>query len=116
MSNTKVKKLPLTERLQNLKDGYPAHPEYVPCAIWSFADVPMSAYLANFDLEMTALADIFGVPKDEFEDYTYKKVACELVELRDSAEYGEFYGEALLHLTAPIRFFWQARRPRIEKA
>ena len=105
-----MKKLPLTERLQNLKDGYPAHPEYVPCAIWSFADVPMSAYLANFDLEMTALADIFGVPKDEFEDYTYKKVACELVELRDSAEYGEMFHDAVTYFSAPIRNFWRTRR------
>lgn len=111
-----VKKLSMAERLGKLAEGYPAHAEFPPCAIWSFANIPMSAYLDRFDIEMTALAEILGIPKSEFATYTYKEVACELVELRESAEYGEFFGEALLHLTAPIRFFWQARRPRIEKA
>ena len=107
-----MQKMPLAERLGRLKKGYPAHPEFVPCAIWSFANIPVSAYLANYDMEMTALAEILGIPKDEFGAYTYKEVASELMELRESAEYGEFFGEAVLHLTAPIRFFWQARRPK----
>lgn len=111
-----VKKLSMAERLGKLAEGYPAHAEFPPCAIWSFANTPMSAYLANYDLEMTALAEIFCVPKEEFGDYTYREVACELVELRESAEYGEFYGEAVLHLTAPIRLFWQTRRTRIGKS
>ena len=110
-----VARTTLKERVSRLNKGYPAHPEFPPCAIWSFANIPMSAYLTNYDLEMTALAEILGVPKDEFGDYTYKQVASELMELRDSAEYGEFFEEAVLHFTAPIRFFWQARRPKIEK-
>lgn len=105
-----VKKLSMAERLGKLAEGYPAHAEFPSCAIWSFASIPMSAYLAGYDLNLTALAEIFGVPKEEFGDYTYREVACELVELRESAEYGEFFGEALLHLTAPIRFFWNARK------
>lgn len=110
MSNTKVKKLPLTERLQNLKDGYPAHPEYVPCAIWSFADVPMSAYLDHYDMEMTALAEIIGIPKQEFLTYTIKDVACQLVELKDSVEYGDMFPDAVTYFSAPIRYFWRTRR------
>lgn len=110
-----VKKLPMAERLGKLAAGYPAHAEFPPCAIWSFANTRMSAYLSGFDTEMTALAEILGIPEDELENYTYKEVACELMELRDSSEYGEFFGKAVLHLTAPIRFFWNARKTRLEK-
>ena len=110
-----VKKLPMAERLRKLAAGYPAHAEFPPCAIWSFANTPMSAYLAGFDTELTALAEILGIWPEEFENYTYKEVACELMELRDSAECGEFFGEAVLNLTAPIRFFWNARKTRLEK-
>lgn len=115
MSNTEVKKLPIKERLGKLAAGYPAHAEFPQCAIWSFANIPMSAYLAGFDAETTALAEILGIPKDEFENYTYKEVACELTELRDSAEYEDFFGEAMLHLTAPIRHYWNTRKNRLEK-
>lgn len=110
-----VEKLSMAERLQKIKDGYPAHVEFPPCAIWSFANTPMSAYLDGFDTEMTALAEILGIFPEEFENYTYKEVAHELMELRDSGEDGELFGEAVLHLTAPIRFFWNARKSRLEK-
>ena len=105
-----VKKLTLTERLCKLKEGYPAHPEFVPCAIWSFASVPMSAYLDGFDLEMTALAEMLGIPKAEFATYTVKDVACQLVELRDSAEYGDMFPDEVTYFAAPIRCFWHIRR------
>lgn len=105
-----VKKLSMAERLGKLAEGYPAHAEFPPCAIWSFADVPMSAYLDRFDMEMTALAEILGIPKSEFAAYTYKEVACELVELRESAEYGDLFPDAVVYFAAPIRYFWHARR------
>lgn len=105
-----VKILTLTERLCKLKEGYPAHPEFVPCAIWSFADVPMSAYLDGFDLEMTALAEMLGIPKAEFATYIVKDVACQLMELKDSAEYGEMSHDAVTYFSAPIRYFWRTRR------
>lgn len=110
-----VKKLSMAERLGKLAEGYPAHAEFVPCAIWSFGNTPMSAYLDGFDTEMTALAEILGIPADEFAACTYKEIACELMELRDSDEHGELFGEAVLYLTAPIRFFWNARKTRLEK-
>lgn len=105
-----VEKQLLKERVSRLKEGYPAHPEYVPCAIWSFAGVPMSAYLDGFDLEMTALAEILGVQKQEFMTYTVKDVACQLVELKDSAEYGDMFSDAVTYFAAPIRYFWRTRR------
>lgn len=105
-----VKKLSMAERLGKLAEGYPAHAEFPPCAIWSFANIPMSAYLDRFDIEMTALAEILGIPKSEFATYTYKEVACELVELRESAEYGDLFPDAVVYFTAPIRYFWYARR------
>ena len=85
-----VKKLPMAERLQKLKDGYPAHAEFVPCAIWSFANTPMSAYLDGFDTEMTALAESLGILKDELAACTFKEIACQLMELKESPLFG-FY-------------------------
>lgn len=111
-----VKKLPIAERLQKIKDGYPAHAEFVPCAIWSFANMPMSAYLDGFDMEMTALAESLGIPMDEFVTSTYKEITCQLVELKESPLYGDLFPDAVIHLMAPIRHFWHTRRDYIGKS
>lgn len=110
MSNTEVNRLPLSERLKNLKDGYPAHAEFVPCAIWSFANMPMGAYLDGFDMEMTALAESLGIPKDELASCTYKDIACQMMELKESPLYADLFPNAVTYLTAPIRNFWHIRR------
>lgn len=105
-----IQKVPLSERLKNLKDGYPAHAEFVPCAIWSFANRPMGAYLDGYDMEMTALADSLGIPKSELASCTYKDIACQMVELKESPLYGDLFPDAVTFLTAPIRHFWHTRR------
>lgn len=112
----KIAILPLRERLKKLKSGYPAHAEFVPCAIWAFSNLPMSTYLGGFDMEMTALADSLGIPQDELGDYTYKEVACFLMELKDSAEYGELYPDAVIYFTAPLRNFWRKRSELLAKS
>lgn len=112
----KISILPLRERLKKIKSGYPAHAEFVPCAIWAFSNLSMSTYLGGFDLETTALAEILGIPKDELGDYTYKEVACFLMELKDSAEYGELYLDAVIYFTAPLRYFWHKRSELLGKS
>lgn len=110
-----VEKLSMAERLRKLKDGYPAHTEFVSCAIWSFGDIPMSAYLDGFDTEMTALAESLGIPMDEFATCTYKEIACQLVELKESPLYGDLFPDAVIFLMAPIRHFWHTRRDYVGK-
>ena len=111
-----VDKQSLKERVFRLRDGYPAHTEYVPCAIWSFANMPMSAYLDGFDTEMMALAESLGIPMDEFATCTYKEIACQLMELKESPLYGDLFPNAIIHLMAPIRHFWHTRRDYVGKS
>lgn len=108
-----IKKLSLSTRLERLRTGYPAHDEYVPCAIRSFAATPMSAYFAGFHTEKERLAELLR--RDNIDTIPYKDIAYMIYNMYSDKNNQEKYNEAALLLAAPIVHFWRTRKDRNEK-
>lgn len=68
-------KIPLKLRLEKLKKGFAAHPEYITCCIRNMANVPISAYLYQFDDEKAKLAVMLRMDTETLDAMTYKEVA-----------------------------------------
>lgn len=108
-----IKKHSLSTRLERLRTGYPAHEEFVPCAIHSFATAPMSAYFAGFPAEKQRLTELLCM--DDIETIPYKEIAYMIYDMRTDPNNEEDAAEAALLLAAPIVHFWRARKDRNEK-
>lgn len=109
-----IKKLSLSVRLERLRTGYPAHEEFVPCAIRSFSATPMSAYFAGFPTEKQRLAELLCM--DDIDTIPYKEIAYMIYDMRTDPNNEEDAAEAALLLAAPIVHFWRTRKDRNGKA
>lgn len=109
-----IKKLSLSVRLERLRTGYPAHDEYVPCAIRSFSDTLMLNFFAGFPTEKQRLAELLCM--DDIDTIPYKEIAYMIYDMRTDPNNEEDAAEAALLLAAPIVHFWRTRKDRNEKA
>lgn len=111
-----VEMQPLRERVSRLSKGYPAHPEYVPCVIQSFAELPMSAYLQGFESEKEKLSMLLGMETGDIDGMTYKDIACLIYEVKEQGDYEEIVEETVAVLAAPFQLYWQQRKERYGKS
>ena len=70
-----IKTLPLSERVNRLNTGHPAHEEYYPSIINAIALTPIAAYMESFDVDWTPLRDHLGQEVSEPDRLTYMQVA-----------------------------------------
>lgn len=81
-------KLPLSERLQRLKNGQAAHPEYTACIIRRWADTPIVDYFAvegeeKAEKERATLRSILDISEQEEEGMTYRDMAVCINRMRN---------------------------------
>lgn len=99
-----IEKLPLQQRLSHLKDGIPAHTEYIPTVLRSFASQPMGKYFFGFkgaDAALRTLAKLLNIPEPELKTMSYQATVIKIAQMPDkSAMY-----EAVSILAAPAEMF-----------
>ena len=93
-----VHPIPLSERIENAKCGLVSQPEYCPCLIRQWAEMPVKAYFGR-SLQWRGLFRRLGLEMTA--NPTYQKVA-EMIKETDE----EFLVELLI-LASPI---WGAKR------
>lgn len=101
---------PLYARLKNLAKGYPAHAEYVPCVIRSFANLPMATYLHGLEQEKEKLSSLLGMMAEDIDAMTYLDIACLIFEIYEQRTHEEIAGEAAMILATPFLHYWQRRK------
>ena len=77
-----IQKLPLTTRLNNLKSGYAAHPEYVAHSIQTMAETPMQIYFHASRRSQLQISRLLHLTAQEAETLTYQEIACRIAALR----------------------------------
>ena len=102
----------LSARLKNLANGYPAHAEYVPCVIRSFANLPMSTFLQGYEQDKEKLSTLHGMDPEDIDVMTYTDIACLIYEVKEQDYYEKIVEEATEILAAPFLFFWKRRKER----
>ena len=101
---------PLSVRLKNLAKGYPAHAEYVPCVIRSFANLPMSVFLQGYEQDKEKLLMLLGMDTEDIDTMTYMDIACLIYEVKEQGDYDEIVEEATGILAAPFLHYWKRRK------
>lgn len=85
----KINKIPLQQRLDRLDGNYPAHDEYIPALLRSFASQTMDTYFSGFDAADNALrtlARTLHIPESELRTLTYETVASIIACMPDRQE------------------------------
>lgn len=97
-----IQKLPLTERLQRIEDGYPAHLEYNASAIQTMAHTPISVYLHDYELARARLMEILK-PWGATDNMSYQEIAAFIRDLQHTPQVGAaIAAEVADHLAAPL--------------
>ena len=102
-----IEKLSLQQRLGRLNGNYPAHREYIPAVLESFAAQPMSRYFSGFEgaeNALSTLAKTLQIPIDTLRDMTYDGVVNEIAWMPDE----DGANEAAALLAAPIEAYYAA--------
>lgn len=74
--NVKIEPLPLSERLQQLDEFHPAHPEFPACAVRALAETPVSVFLAGFKEARDELAYVLDIDVADLEQMSYQELAA----------------------------------------
>lgn len=102
----KINKIPLQQRLDRLDGNYPAHDEYIPALLRSFADQTMDTYFSGFDAADSALRTLsrtVHIPEDELRTLTYETVASIIACMSDK----QTMHHAVNLLSAPPAAFFE---------
>lgn len=104
-----IEKLPLQQRLSHLKDGIPAHNEYIPAVLRSFASQPMGEYFFGFkekeaDAALRTLAGLLHIPEPELKTMSYQATVIKIAQIQDKSA----MHEAVSVLAAPAESFYAA--------
>lgn len=104
-----MERISLPDRLSRIKSGYPAFPEFVPCAIRSMAEVPLPDYLHAFPDKLERLREILGLAPEETAHMPYREAAKRIDQLWRVQRDRALLGEALDAMAAPIRKCYKER-------
>lgn len=110
-----IEKLPLDERIAQMKNGYYAHPEYVPAAIRSFAEIPIAVYLSEYPDKLDRLPGLLGMPKEKVRRMTYRDIANEIYHRWLENQRDLSMVEAIIILSLPFRNCYEERKNIYEK-
>lgn len=101
-------KLPLSQRLNNLKHGCMAYPEYVSHSIQTMAETPLRIYLNHFDESRIRLSRLLQLTPQEEQTLTYRDAARRIAILRKTGP--DIAAAAAEILDAPLRKCYQERK------
>lgn len=104
-----LERIPLETRIEKLKNGYAAHPEYIACCIKNMADAPISAYLYQFEDEKDKLALMLRMDTEALDTMTYKEVAYLIYERLLQSVDADILSKAADLLAAPIKHCFNER-------
>ena len=102
-----IQKTPLAQQLTRLRDGNPAHPEFNAHARRSMADIPITAYLHDYEPERAQLIDLLPEQEDKL---TYRQAAARIDELWQVPETKHLAAAAIEILAQPILNCYEKRR------
>lgn len=105
-----VQKTPLAQQLARLRDGNPAHPEFNRHAIRSMADILITAYLRDFELERTQLMELLSITPEKEDKLTYQQAAVYIEKLWQAHETKQLAATAIEILARPILNCYEKRR------
>lgn len=75
-----LQKIPLQEQLRRAKEGFLIHPEYAACAIRSWADMPIAAYMGGENEEAAKdrakLRSLLNVTAEQEASMSYRDMAA----------------------------------------
>lgn len=100
-----IQRISLEERMESLRKGEYAHPEYVSHAIQSLAEIPLSSYLASHEEEWETVRKELGLS----EKAVYRDAAIRIKErwLENRLDVG--VAEMIIILALP---FWDCYEER----
>lgn len=75
---SKVNKISLDQRLNNLYRGYASDDAYNLCIIQKMADMPIRIYLKDFESEYSKLRDLLRLNEEEMECATYRDIVTKI--------------------------------------
>lgn len=104
-----LERIPLETRIENLKNGYSGHPEYIACCIKNMANAPISAYLYQFDDEKNKLAQMLRIDTEALNAMTYKEVAYLIYERLLRSVDADSLSKTADLLAAPIKYCFNER-------
>ncbi len=105
-----VNRISLVIRLDNLKNGYAANPEFNQKVIETFSSIPVCNYMASFEEENERLREILGISEEEEESLTYRDIACEINLLYRKPQRKQETYEAMRLLTLPFKRCYEERK------
>lgn len=103
-----IQKLPLSQRLNNIKTGYVAHPEFVSHSIQTMAETPLRIYLHAFEEQRIRLFRLLQLTPKEQETMTYREAARRIAILRET--WPDIAAVAAEILAAPLRKCYDERK------
>lgn len=107
----RIQRIPLEQQLRQLKEGIPAHPEFIASAIRSWAETPLGDYFASAGWAGEKLATILGIPPGEAEGMPYREAAARVFGLwqaQGGGEETEETEEAAVLLAKPFILYARA--------
>ncbi len=108
----KIQKIPLQERLDRLNEYRPAHPEFIPTVIRSFANQHIGAYISGFVgavAELEKLSELLNIPLERLRCMSYGELAAKIDRLVHAPEPERSRGhKAVQILAAPMEAFFEA--------
>lgn len=112
-------KIPLKEQLERAEDGCIVHPEYIPCAIRAWADIPLPVYFGGGEdgEEGTGqLAKLLGISPAFAGKLAYKEAAMRVSRLRRKPDGKGRELEAVRLLAQPLADAYQRWKEAWENA
>lgn len=97
----KLTRIPLAKRLDATAHGRTCQPEYIPCLIQGWADMPLKAYFGGQTEALRRLYKILGISEDANPPY---RLAAGLV-FEQMHSFAGMDEEALRLLTAPVKAY-----------
>lgn len=105
-----IQKTPLAQQLARLCDGNPAHPEFNAHAIRSMANIPITAYLHDYEPERAQLMDLLSIPPEQEDKLAYRQAAVYIDRLWQARETKHLAAAAIEILARPILNCYAERR------
>lgn len=97
-----IKKLPLSDRLERLHSGLPAHEEYYPSIISDIAHTPITAYMDSFNTDWEPLHDYLCLERAIPDELTYTEAVAYVAVWYQSDRMRKYALEAMRMLAAPL--------------
>ena len=109
MKKNKINRIPLNERLNNIRSGYAGDKDYNTEAIIQFAGIPIAEYLSAFPDEYGRLLRSLRIREADARHMTYQDVAKRIDEYYQQKENHDRAWDAMETLAKPFNRCFEER-------